>query len=143
MIDLIPTRVTSDMNSALLKPLEDWEIKKAVFWMGPHKAPGPDGLNRLFYQQNWEIISSDMIILAKTFFETASFPPNLNETLITLIPKVNEPEGVGQFRPISCCNFIFEVLSKIIVERMKDYMRILSHTHKVPLLKADRYKTIF
>lgn len=32
------------------------EIRKAVFDMGPLKAPGPGGYNAHFYEKNWEVI---------------------------------------------------------------------------------------
>ena len=43
----------------------------------------------------------------------------LNATEIVLIPKVKGPENVTQFRPISLCNFVYKVISKIMVNRMQ------------------------
>ncbi|XP_072087336.1 uncharacterized protein [Arachis hypogaea] len=45
----IPMRVTSKMNDDLMAKIKDEEIKEAVFGMGSLKAPGPDGLNGLFF----------------------------------------------------------------------------------------------
>lgn len=43
----------------------------------------------------------------------------VNQTDICLIPKVRQPEFVNQFRPISLCDTIYKVVSKVIVERLK------------------------
>jgi hypothetical protein len=43
MLNVIPRKVTMDMNSDLVKPYTHTEIKTALFQMEPTKAPGPDG----------------------------------------------------------------------------------------------------
>lgn len=60
--------------------------------------------------------------MVQDFFSTGQFSPSLNETIITLVPKVSSPEEVTQFRPISCCNLLYKVLSKTLTERMKGIM---------------------
>ena len=36
-----------------------------------------------------------------------------------MIPKVNNPKIVAQFRPVSLCNVIYKILSKVITNRLK------------------------
>ena len=43
----------------------------------------------------------------------------LNQTLIALIPKQPDPESFRQYRPISLCNTIYKIISKIIVLRLR------------------------
>lgn len=126
---LIQPRVTSSMNEKLLKPVEEWEIKKGAFDLGPHKALEPDNLNGLFFKHHWEVVKDDIITTVRCFFTTGAFPPSLNETQITLVPKINTPKEVGHLGPISCCNYAYKIISKLMAERMKAIMSsIFSNT---------------
>ena len=46
----------------------------------------------------------------------------LNKAEIVLIPKVKEPETVTQYIPISLCNFMYKVISKVMVNRIKPFL---------------------
>lgn len=111
----IPHLVSEDMNCQLLAEVTDLEIWEAANSMGALRAPGPDGLNGLFYQKHWDIVGVDVCRVVRLFFEEGSLPGEINETLVTLIPKVPEAETINQLRPISCCNFIFKIISKVIM----------------------------
>lgn len=41
-------RVTPEINSDLTRPVTTEEIKEAVYNIGAHKAPGPDGFTASF-----------------------------------------------------------------------------------------------
>ena len=61
----------------------------------------------------------------KIFFMHGVVPSYLNETLISLIPKCQNPESLSNYRPISLCNSIYKVTSKIIVARIKPHLKSL------------------
>jgi hypothetical protein len=46
-------------------------------------------------------------------------PVNINTTFIALIPKVDYPETFEGFRPISLCNCLYKIISKVLVVRLK------------------------
>lgn len=39
--------------------------------------------------------------------------------MITLVPKTDHAEKVGDYRPIACCNTLYKVVSKILYNRLK------------------------
>jgi hypothetical protein len=46
-------------------------------------------------------------------------PAKLNNTNIVLTPKVENPEELGQFQPISLCNVIYKIASKTVANRLQ------------------------
>lgn len=87
--------------------------------MAPLKTPGPDGMPPLFFQHYWNLIGDDVIDSVLTFLNSASLPKHLNHTFITLIPKKKYPEFAADFRPISLCNVLYKIFSKVLAIRLK------------------------
>jgi hypothetical protein len=49
-------------------------------------------------------------------------PGSINKKFIVLIPKVTNPSELGQFRPISLCNVIYKIASKVVENRLKSIL---------------------
>ncbi|KAL0420753.1 UNVERIFIED_CONTAM: hypothetical protein Slati_3098200 [Sesamum latifolium] len=74
-----------------------------------------------FYQAllgAWLVIGKEVTQAILDFFTTGRLLKQVNATLLSLIPKVLNPTLVSGFRPISCCNMLYKVIIKIIVQRL-------------------------
>lgn len=98
------------------------EIKNNLFAICRLKTPSLDGFPALFYQDYWGVCSDDIISFVHGCFYTATLPDHLNETLISLVPKVERPISVNQLRPIRLCNTLYKMVSKILVARIHPCM---------------------
>jgi len=95
------------------------EIHTALHQMAPMKAPGPDGYSICFYQHNWAIVHIEVCSAIFHFFHTGKLDSNLNKTHIALIPKSEQPECVSEFRPISLCDVLYKITSKVLANHLK------------------------
>lgn len=106
----------------LSNPVTHTEVKNALFDMGGMKATGLDGYQAIFYQSQWEVVGESILKLIRGIFARPHRIGELNETLICLILKVDNPSCLKQFRPISLCNITYKVVTKIIATRLRGIM---------------------
>lgn len=75
--------------------------------------------HQLFYQRHWAIVSQDAIQLVKNFLYDGHLPDYLNDTNVVLIPKKKNPITLRDLRPISLCNVLIKIITKVLANRMK------------------------
>ncbi|XP_074378628.1 uncharacterized protein LOC141720172 [Apium graveolens] len=112
-------QVDEEQKQALMLPINDEEVRTAVFAMHPDKAPGLDGLNPSFFQAYWTIVGPDVCKFCQHFFDTGVLPASINIIVVCLIPKVKHPQKVVDLRPIPLCNVLMRILSKVMANRVK------------------------
>ena len=82
-----------------------------------------------FFQTYWTNVGMDITQAMLSCLNLSSILKFINHTFITLIPKVNNPERVSDFKPISLCNVIYKIVSKVIANRLKPMLNsIISET---------------
>ncbi|CAN0921130.1 Transposon TX1 uncharacterized 149 kDa protein [Linum grandiflorum] len=87
--------------------------------MNADKAPEPDGLNPGFYQHFWHLIGDDIVRAATRWLEAGLLPTEIQETNIILLPKVDEPKGMKDMRPISPCSVLYRLIAKVLANRLR------------------------
>lgn len=71
-----------------------------------NEAPGSDGLGPKFFQHYWHIIGTDIVKAIQGFFNNNLLLLQLNHTIITLIPNIDNPSKPSHYRTISLCTTI-------------------------------------
>ena len=61
-LNAVQSKVTDDMQEFLSSEFTAEEVKVVLFQMGPTKAPGPDGMNALFYQKFWHVVGNNVVL---------------------------------------------------------------------------------
>jgi len=135
VLEAVEPRVTDAMNDHLTAEFSEEEIKRALDSIGDLKAPGPDGMPLVFFKKFWDVVGRKLTDEVMGVLHGGPMPEGWNETIISLIPKVDTPEKVTDLRPISLCNVVYKVVSKVLSSRLRDVLPdiiSLSHSAFVP-----------
>jgi hypothetical protein len=119
VLDLVQTRIGVETRSKLEQMYSAEEVKTALFQMHPSKAPGVDGFTAGFFQRHWDLLGTDIVAGVLEFINGGELIQSLNDTAIVLIPKVQNPQSITQFRPISLCTVLYKICAKVIANRMR------------------------
>jgi hypothetical protein len=119
LLEHVSLWITPHMNQHLLKDFTAEEVKEAMFSIGDLKAPGPDGMSAVFYKRHWHLVGDQITAEVLAILKGGGLPPEWNDTTVVLIPKVTSPEKMKDLRPISLCNVLYKVVSKMLANRLK------------------------
>ncbi|XP_078151441.1 uncharacterized protein LOC144546765 [Carex rostrata] len=121
LLNQIPKVPASAYQHLLMFPTA-LEIKNAMMSLGPDKAPGPDGFNARIIQANWDLFGPSIIEQVNLFFRSNTMPRQIARSNLVLVPKCENPTKLTDFRPISVCNVLYKLISKILAARVRPFI---------------------
>lgn len=109
----MPTR-PDDKLRRLWEPISVAEIEANQ--VSGHTSPGPDGITL----RQWRAVPLNLkAILFNVVLVSGKLPRSLTLTRTVLIPKKDNPNGPGDFRPISIGSVIIRHLHRILANRLQ------------------------
>lgn len=90
-----------------------------VWSCGSDRAPGPDGINFKLLKARWDTVKDDFYHFVKHFEKFGKLEAGCNASFITLVPKVKNPIGLKDFRPISLVGCQYKVLPKLLATQLQ------------------------
>ncbi|XP_062079953.1 uncharacterized protein LOC133784657 [Humulus lupulus] len=130
-----------DDQTELLKPFTFQDVKIAMFSIKAVKSPGPDGFGAGFFKSLWSVIGKEVATTVLEFFDTGCIPKALNNTILTLIPKVSQPSNASEYRPIARGVQInrkprlTSILPKLVNQNQGAFVKNRSLAHNVLILQ--------
>jgi hypothetical protein len=106
-------------RSSLIKPFFEAEIKAATWDCDNFKCPGLDRINFGFFKDFWVEMKRDIMRFISEFHRNGRLAKGLNFNFIALIPKVDNPLRLNDFRPISLVGSLYKILAKILANMLR------------------------
>jgi hypothetical protein len=86
------------------------------------QGPGAGWVPSIFYKKFWPLLGDKIKLEVLAVLNGGRLPENLNEAVIVLIPKVKNLEKLKDLRPISLCNVLYKLVSKVLANRLKNIL---------------------
>jgi len=107
----------------LAAPFTAAEVARIVHETPSDRAPGSDGFSGAFYKKAWEVVGPDVVRMFGALWDMdfRSFH-HVNEAVMVLLHKNQQPEGLKDYRPISLIHSIGKLFAKGLAMRLAPHM---------------------
>lgn len=101
-------------------PLEEGEVKQAVFAASPFKAPGNDGLPAVVWQKLWDLLKAHITRLFQLSLSQGKLPKRWKAATIVPLRKGIDKIATeaGSYRPISLLATLGKAMEAVVAERL-------------------------
>jgi hypothetical protein len=139
----LPSLDLEDLSSRFT----EFEILDVIKALPPDKAPGPDDFTAKFLQSTWHIIRADLMAAFDAFWQLDSRNfHDVNEALLTLLPKSAMASSLKVYMPISLIHMVGKLIFKVIANRLALRLGALVHPSQSAFIKSrfiqDNYKVV-
>jgi hypothetical protein len=135
---LFPQLVSGDEAEALFKPVTLAELKDILSHFKTERSPGPDGWTSEFFSFFFDLVGEDLLQMVEDTRIKGKIAGSINSTFLVLILKDNSPISFNDYRPISLCNLIYKIISKVISNRIKPFLGRSLSAEQLGFLKGRR-----
>jgi len=116
------------------KMITNDQIRQAILHLGPHKAPGPDGIANVVIMQCSDLLIPHLGPVYHVTFRLGVYPTQWKDSVTIVLRKLAKPDYTvpGTHRPIALLNTITKVLSTCVAEdlgQMAEVHRLLPDNH--------------
>ena len=108
-------------------PITLEECRNALNQFLINKSPGIDGFTTEFYKTFWNDIKNCLFDSITFSFNIRKLTDSQYQRIITLVPKPDKDHlSACNYRPISLLNCDYNIIAKIINNRLKNLLQYLS-----------------
>jgi len=109
-------------GNTLIYPFNETEVKAAVWDCDGYKSPDPDGIPMGFIKDFWPELKGDIMWCVLEFHRKGRLSKGINSTFIALIPKIDNPHRLNDFRLIALLGCLYKILAKLLPNRVRQVM---------------------
>ena len=123
-------------GACLVRPFTVEEVKTAVWEVESFKCPGPDGITFGFIKDFWDMLKDDVMRFLVEFHKNGRLAKGVNSTFIALIPKVDNPHRLNDFRPILLVGSMYKILAKFLANRLRSVIGLVISESQSAFIKG-------
>ena len=97
-------------------------------------------MSAIFFHRYWSIVGRDIKNMVLNMLDLNMSMAEINKTNISLIPKTKHPTRLTEFCPISLCNVVYKLISKVLANRLKVVLPLVIAENQSAFI-ADRLIT--
>lgn len=94
------------------------DLKVVVWDYERDKFIGPNEIKFNFIKNCWSVLKEDIFNFITKFYWKAQLPKGILASFLALVPKLDNPQALGDYRPIFLVSSLYKILAKVLTVRL-------------------------